>query len=338
MDSRVQEILPKYGFYKPTCEPITIGLIHDTYKIESKGKVYILQKLHALYNSNNPTNYDAVTKHLSEKGLEAQHVVPTIAGSISYQDGEDLWRVLTFIPGEIHETVQDVEMAFEAGHILGKTHKALQDMPDVLKQHRHAKRDLRKQYDDFVQTMKKNEISKEFQIWKNEIMEIPNLFFPDNIRRHVTHGDPKISNIVFEEGTNKARAMIDLDDVSRDFNAIIDLGDAFRSWCSKKEDDPENIFDLDLFTSALMGYAEGSKGLLDTEEKEFLPQTIKLITILLASRFLRDYYEDQYFGYDKERYSSRREHNLARTRGQMSLYHDIVDKLSEIKDIISKVS
>jgi hypothetical protein len=54
----------------------------------------------------------------------------------------------------------------------------------------------------------------------------------------------------------------------------------------------------------------------------------------LAARFLNDYHEDFYFGWDKERYPNRRAHNLARTKGQIALYKDFKERKGELEAVV----
>jgi hypothetical protein len=47
----------------------------------------------------------------------------------------------------------------------------------------------------------------------------------------------------------------------------------------------------------------------------------------LAARFLNDYVDDSYFGWDKSRYKNRRAHNKARVLGQISLYNTAIKSI-----------
>ncbi len=71
-------------------------------------------------------------------------------------------------------------------------------------------------------------------------------------------------------------------------------------------------------------------------EKEHIIQGIKLITLELAARFLKDFFEDSYFNWDAKKYSSRAEHNLARTKRQIAIYKDICRKEDEMENIVRK--
>jgi len=114
----------------------------------------------------------------------------------------------------------------------------------------------------------------------------------------------------------------------------VELGDAFRSWCGNTEDDPENIFCLRMFQSAWGGYKKGADGFMTPREQEMVPRAIGTITLELACRFMTDYFEDDYFGWDSSRYKTRKEHNLARVRGQIKEFKSYRQKLPRIREMV----
>jgi Ser/Thr protein kinase RdoA (MazF antagonist) len=188
----------------------------------------------------------------------------------------------------------------------------------------------------FVKTMSEfEETNNEMMNLRNIIMQMPDFFIKEPLRKIITHGDPKINNIIFSED-KRAKALIDIDGCCRN-NIVVELADAFRSWCGKEEDNPKNNFDLEKFSSSLMGYCESAKGFVLSEEIEFIPQAIKLVTLELASKFLRDYYLDSYFGWDENKYDSKKSHNLARTKSQLALFEDITRKEKEIRNVLEYV-
>ena len=144
---------------------------------------------------------------------------------------------------------------------------------------------------------------------------------PDDLPLRVIHGDPKISNVLFDRRL-RATGIVDLDTCNRR-PLLVELGDAFRSWCGKAEDDPHNTFSLPVFNAAWRGYAQEARGFITARERKLVAKAIGTITLELAARFLIDYFEDSYFGWDSSRYLSRRAHNLARARGQIAEFSTI---------------
>lgn len=120
--------------------------------------------------------------------------------------------------------------------------------------------------------------------------------------------------------------MIDFDTL-QSLSPLYELGDAVRSWCGGDEDDPQNTFNKGIYEALIKGYRETSGKLLSEQEFKRIPQASHLVMLGLATRFLIDYVEDNYFGWDEQRYQSRKEHNLARCLGQIALYKDSLHKI-----------
>jgi hypothetical protein len=115
---------------------------------------------------------------------------------------------------------------------------------------------------------------------------------------------------------------------------MTELGDAFRSWCGRAEDDPHNGIDLEFFAAAWKSYLGAAGDFITEKEVHSVYEGICLISLELAARFLTDYFEDTYFGWDANRYPNRQAHNLARCRGQIALYRDVVKKRGELCKLI----
>ena len=301
---------------------ISAGLINETYKIKTDREIFILQKLNPIFKKGVNNNINAVSKHLIKHGLKAQEIIKA----------KNNWRFMTYIPGKTFDKINDITKAYEAGKILGQFHRTLANFKYKFKHKRLLHHNTKKLFSLFKSAIAKNSLSLKITSLAKIINNLPKLFLPKNLRKNITHGDPKINNVIFQN--NKAVALIDLDDCGRKHNVLVELGDAFRSWCGDAEDDPNNKFNLNKFRAALQGYTKESKNFLLEKEKKLLPQAIKLITLELASRFLRDYFEDCYFSWNNKKYPSRKAHNLARAQSQIALYQDIIKKENQINKII----
>lgn len=346
----IKVILSQYGVGEiDKISKISTGLINETYLVETKSGQYILQKLNPIFKKEVNLDLDAVSRRLEQKGMTAQRILPTISGKLFVEKDKEIWRMLSFIPGVVFSTVRSPEIVYEAGKILGKFHLAVSDFDYVFK-HNREMRHATKVFFAKLKEISANSTNPDFQDLTVSAAGIRNYYLPENLRKNITHGDPKLTNIIFDEseqGRFKAKALIDLDDCGRDHNLLIELGDAFRSWCGLEEDDARNFFDLEKFKAGLNGYLEGSQNFFPPEadqpragkkaELELLPSAIKLITLELAVRFLLDYLEDYYFGWDFARYASRKEHNLARAKGQISLFQDLERKTQEITAIAANL-
>ncbi len=329
------EILHAYSLTleEVVIKPIAIGLIHQTYKITEDSREYIFQSLNKFLSSPSITeDMDAVTKHLLEKGLVAPEVIKNKDNDLLTEFGDMVWRAQSYLGGSSYEIVGNEKVAYEAGKQLGIFHREMSDLQHAFKSGRpnHPTEEYLEIFTSHLD--EHSDLAANIQ---DEVMylqeRVSGLLLPGTLPIKVIHGDPKISNFLFKE--EKAFALIDLDTCSS-ASLLFDLGDAFRSWCGLEEDNPENTFNSNYFKSAIDGYF--SEHTLDTQEVGFLMQSIKLITLELAIRFCNDYFADNYFGYNKKRYVTRRDHNLARMRGQIALHKSICEQEGEIKKVIHK--
>src|SRR5690606_33668441 len=153
-----------------------------------------------------------------------------------------------------------------------------------------------------------------------------------DLPQRATHGDLKVSNVRFAAGPEvAARCLIDLDTLGRQTVAY-ELGDALRSWCNPVgEDTTAPAFDLDRYAAALRGYAAGAAGLLEPGEIEAIVRGVETVCVELAARFCVDVFDDRYFGWDPERFASRRHHNLVRALGQLALARAVADRRGEAR-------
>ncbi len=329
-------VLKQYAIGKvQQVKPVSSGLIHQTFEITTDQGQYIMQRLHPVLSSLKiGEDILAVTRHLAAQKFLSPVCVLTKTGHVLAHDKKQVWRMQTKLPGKTFEKIQSLLMAREAGEIYARFHRIMDSLsykfqsPLVLHQ-------TEKVFAKFLAITKKFQKSPLIEDVKTEVdfikREFPKHLLPADLPKRVIHGDPKISNILFV-GT-KSRAIIDLDTCTR-ASVLVELGDAFRSWCGKQEDDPHNTFSLPLFRAAWRGYQRGAGGYLTKKEIAFVTKAIGTITLELATRFLTDYFEDSYFGFDAKRYQSRRTHNLARCRGQLKEFADYQQKLLQIKKIV----
>jgi Ser/Thr protein kinase RdoA (MazF antagonist) len=321
------------------------GLLNKTFLIragESNTELFVLQCVHPAVSMDGAmNNYFHVTQFLKEQGTPTQTVLRTKEDSLWVEDNEETdaagkvwrWRLLTGVEGDVYDKelnpeLVDVALANAAGSMLAKFHTTLSQYPKQLEQGRLSFR-----YDQEIKKL--NQFQEQLMADADEsirdaaqllISEMPKLALPSDLPQTIIHADPKVSNFVFDE-TKAGICMIDLDTLQV-LSPLYDLGDAVRSWCGQKEDNPNNPFNLEIYNAFLEGYLANSKGLLSEREQSLIPQAAKLIMLGLATRFLNDYIEDSYFGWDETKYESRKAHNRARALGQISLYQNTLKSLS----------
>ncbi|MBI4175391.1 phosphotransferase [Candidatus Berkelbacteria bacterium] len=312
------------------------GLIHQTYKIETAHGLYILQRLNPiLATSAIAEDFWAVTHYLQEKHFPAPLAVRTSQGNLLAEDQGQWWRLQTFLPGRSIRTVRTRQQASQAGAIFARFHRAMHDFSYQFQSHLRFN-DVPHEYPKFREVFAAHRDTSLFLAVAAETeflnKRLPQLILPARLPERVIHGDPKISNILFD-AAGRAHALVDLDTCNRQ-QLLIELGNAFRFWCGWHDRGPTNQFRLSMFTAAWSSYVREARDFLTQEEIDYLPQAIQLICLSLTGYFLADYFRDSYYSWDPKRYASRRAHNLDRARSQLALYHDVTAKLPAIDKII----
>lgn len=333
--------------------PYGNGHINDTYCCEPTK--YILQRINTSIFTDPDAlmeNIERVTEFLSEKIKEAGGnperetltVIKTKDGKNYYRyDDENVFRMYTFITRtksiEGDKTLTDL---YHAGKGFGKFQQMLSDYPaDTL--HETIK--------DFHHTPKRVEALKtavaedkagraasirteiDFALKHAVCAEtVLNGINAGEIQLRVTHNDTKINNILFDEITGEAVAVIDLDTVMPG-SMLYDFGDALRMGGSTAAEDETNLdvvhFDKACFESFAKGYLSETKDVLTEKEIELLPFSVKLMTYECGIRFLTDYLNgDTYFKIHREH------HNLDRARNQFKLVQELDQMEHELKDIV----
>lgn len=315
-------------------KPIDEGLINDTWCVGDPAEA-ILQRVNPIFGGDVHLDIDAITTHLAKRGMETPRLLPTASGSLFHRDEEGrIWRAMTFVDGVTWARCQSPEMAYEAGALVARWHRALDDFPHVF----HFKR---LGVHDTVAHMEKlegglrthgmhrlfsrveplaEEVLRQWERWEG-CLENP---------LRIAHGDLKLSNLRFSEA-GKGVSLLDLDTMGR-LSLDVEMGDAWRSWCNRSgENDAGAGFDLSLFEASVVGYCS-EKG-FSPAERETLPGGVERISLELASRFLFDALEESYFGWDERIASTRGEHNLIRGEGQL----DLARSLSSLREDMERV-
>ena len=148
----------------------------------------------------------------------------------------------------------------------------------------------------------------------------------------VIHNDTKINNVLFDENTHEALAIVDLDTVMPGLVGH-DFGDGIRFATNfVAEDCPDwqrAGCDLEKFRQFTEGFLSQVSGMLTIEERRSLALSVFAITVELASRFLDDYLMgDLYFNIHYP------DHNLVRTRCQLAMAKDVHRKLPQMQAIV----
>lgn len=336
-------------------QPLGSGLINDTYKVttlEADAPDYVLQRVnHAIFQNVEmlQANIEAVTRHIRKKLVEkgaddidrkVLSFIPADTGKTYWYDGENYWRIMTFIPNAKTYEMVEAEYSYYAGVAFGNFQAMLADIPDELGEtipDFHNMEFRLKQLRDAVAADAVGRV-KEVQYYLDEIEKRAEemckgerLHHEGKLPKRVCHCDTKVNNMMFDE-EGKVLCVIDLDTVMPNF-IFSDFGDFLRSAANTGAEDDENLdnvnFNMEIFKAFAKGYLESAKVFLLPIEVENLPYAAALFPYMQCVRFLADYINgDTYY---KTKYP---EHNLVRTKAQFKLLQSVEEHTPEMQEFI----
>ncbi len=316
--------------------PLTGGLINATWRLGDP-PVAVLQRLHPIFAPEVNLDIAAITTHVAARGLVTPSVVATDEGALwSVDEDGSCWRVLSWVPGVTHHKLTSPSLAHEAGALVARWHRAVDDLEHDFAFGRAGVHDTaahlatlrsavgecrdHRLYDRVAPVA--DEILARFASWQGRL---------DGPERLI-HGDLKISNLRFDE-QGRGVCLLDLDTLGR-LSLDLELGDAWRSWCNpSSEDARETRFAVALFEASARGYLDVRP--LEAEEREALPGGIERICLELSARFAADALREAYFGWDPSVAPTRGEHNLLRAEGQLALARSVRSVRGELDAILA---
>lgn len=333
-------ILKAFGLAGGRLTALHSGLINASWHVGAPGgEGFVLQRVNPMFPAAINDDIDAVTRHLQARGLCTPLVVPTAEGTTALVTSGEVWRVLTYVPGISRDTLENAHQAREAGALLGRFHRGVSDLQHTFANPRLGVHDTAAHLGKLnraLQSHKDHPRYGEIAPLADRILKLAaDLPILPLARERIVHGDPKISNFIFDPDTGEAIALVDLDTVAS-MPVILELGDAFRSWCNPLgEDCRKTEFSVPIFEAALSGYAREARDLLTDEEWAALPAATLTIALELAARFAADALIESYFGWDSSRFRSASEHNQLRATGQQSLAESVRTQWKTLESAVS---
>ena len=255
----------------------------------------------------------------------------------------DYYRIYEFIENAVtYNYSTDANIVYNTGVAFGNFQKSLKDYP-MSRLHETIPdfHDTKKRYQKLIDDIKIDPEGRVMEV-ANEIVSIliredicsliMDSLGTDRIPYRVTHNDTKVNNVMMNIETGEYMAVIDLDTVMPG-SLLFDYGDGIRSTASTAAEDETDLskvhLNLELFEAYTRGYLSEMAPYITEDELDLLGESIRIITLELAIRFLNDYINgDTYFktNYDKQ--------NLDRARNQLKLVQDIESKLDYINQFI----
>ena len=339
------------------------GIINKTYvatfrRKDGTEKKYLIQKINTKVFTEPyklMKNIEGVTTYLKKQMIKTGdnnhkvlEVVKTKDGkSLCYitnaSDTREYYRIYEYIDNSIsYNQSVDKNIVYNTGKAFGNFQKLLRGYPmnkleETIKDFHNTPERYKKLMDDikFDTEGRVIEVAKEivFILMREDICSlIMDDLKDEEIPYRVTHNDTKVNNVMMNKDTGDFLAVIDLDTVMPG-SMLFDYGDGIRSTASTVSEDEKDLnkvsINLELFRAYTDGYLSEMAPYLKYEEVSLMAESIRIITLELAIRFLNDYINgDTYFKIDYDT------HNLDRARNQIELVKDIESKLEYMNSYI----
>lgn len=345
--------------------PLGQGLINETRLVETRSGRFVLQRINGAVFAD-PEAIAANLLHVqdwlrgqAQATLRMPRLLRAANGEATLRDADGhAWRLMEYIENSrVLRPLENRTQAAEVGRALGRFHVALAELdpstlcltlPDLHDTPRckanlesalaSARQADTKTADNSTTRARASEpeVMTALEQIETRAALIPTLQQARMERvllPSVTHGDPKLDNVLFARDADRALCLIDLDTVQPGLRQH-DIADCLRSCCNRvvggASAAPRANFDLTLCRALLGGYAEFAAPLFDRAALAFLYPATRLIPLELAMRFLADYLQgDHYFRVHSPR------QNCDKALIQLALVADIEAKRGAIERIIS---
>ena len=335
------------------CARIGNGHINSTLKVETdEGAEYVLQKINK-HVFKDPVslmnNAGAITDYIRERVDDprlALHFITTLDGKFYHQDADgEFWRMYDFVGGFCMETPECDGDFYQSALAFGRFQQLLSDYPaDTLTETIPEFHNTVDRYRQFKEAVNADPVGRlsgvreevEFLLAREQRgTQLQRMREAGELPLRVTHNDTKLNNVLLDKNTRTSLCVLDLDTVMPGLSAY-DFGDSIRFGAATAAEDERDLdkmeMDLHLFEVYTQGFLEAATSLTE-REIQVLPLGAYVMTLEVATRFLKDYLEgDHYF---KVAYP---EHNLIRARTQMKLVADMEGKMEEMNRIVARVA
>ncbi|MBK7154725.1 MAG: phosphotransferase [Sandaracinaceae bacterium] len=325
MSEAARAALARYGLDAARLEPITVGLINQTWRVDAPGgERFVLQRVNPIFTAAVNDDIEAITARVAQYGVLTPRLVHTVSGERCAQQPDGVYRLLTFIDGEVVSTLSDPARAASVARLVARFHAALEGFEHRFAFTRPGPHDTPRHLAFLKTTLAEHAAHPRFadvqpvaQAILSHGAALPVL---GALPVRIIHGDLKVTNVMFVHGSHEALALLDLDTMAHDTLAA-EMGDALRSWCNPLgESDPRAEAGRGALPRCDRSVRGGGRRHAHASKRRAaLPAGLEIIALELASRFCADALRECYFGWDATRFGSRSEHNLVRARSQLSL-------------------
>ena len=332
----VKKAAAQYGSGEPDVELLGKGLIHRTYKVTYPDHLAIV--LQCLNHRTFPlpeniiNNYRTLWNFLSNfhpAKISIPSLLLTIHGKNLFQDDEgNFWRATEYIHNSfsLAHSRNEKEVYLAAKCFGSFTSQLLQldaNSLHTILPNFHNLSFRYQQFEDAIKSaslhrlMRSTHLISEMRERQHLLKLHQRIVSEDCFQLRVMHHDCKISNILFDEDTNKPVCPVDLDTTMAGY-FYSDLGDMIRSMTPTEDEQSTRWEEIDvvpeLYDAVFRGYLAGSGNIFTNDEKLHLHSSGLILTYMQTLRFLTDFlHNDIYYK------TTHPEENLHRALNQLIL-------------------
>jgi hypothetical protein len=231
-------------------------------------------------------------------------------------------------------------MAFEAGRIIGRFHQLISSVPardlHVTLEGFHNLELRTRQLEDALKTGVPGRIQKAKALLglSGKLTGLCHEIPLESLPLRPCHNDTKLSNILFEKGSEKALCLIDLDTLMPG-HLLYDFGDAARTLLNPvAETDARGrkpTLVLPMFEAFVQGWRASGLA-MEKEEATWICHGVVLMPTLHGIRALADYLSgDRYYQ------TTYPEQNLDRAAGMLEFASLAAERLPEMQEVFAKI-
>lgn len=344
-------------------KPLGGGNINETFLVTRRcGARFVLQRISTVVFPDPGAimgNLRAICAHASRSPAlaaakagggrwEIPRPIPSLEGPDVARDSEGgCWRAIEFISGATAwPCLRGLGHAREVGRALGLFQSILADMPegalaDTLPGYHETPAYLRA-FDRIASAPEARAraagdpdclaMERFIEAERPRAPLLLDALARGDLRLRPIHGDPKVANVMIDDSTGLAVAIIDLD-TAKPGLVHYDFGDCVRSACNPAGEDPEDPrsvrIDLDALREVATGYLSQAAGSLSDADAALLYDSVRMIAFELSLRFFTDYLDgSRYF---RVTYPAQ---NLRRATVQRLLCEDITRREGQIRRML----
>ena len=266
-------------------EEVNSGHINSTFLVtyelgNGERRRYILQRINEKVFKDPLAvmrNVECVTSHINWKvlrrkrdlGGQTLNLYPHKTGRF-YGNGEGggIWRCYNYLEGcQTYDVVENARQAYEAGRAFGAFQNLVSDLPpeeivETIPDFHHT----RKRFDTLMGAVEEDRhgraasVQSELDFVRGSegiVDRLLELVDRGMLPLRITHNDTKINNVLFDQETDEAVCVIDLDTVMPGLS-LYDFGDLVRTATNPAAEDERDLTKVKLrvriFESLVVGY------------------------------------------------------------------------------------